>query len=242
MEQENNTQNNSFKQKILEKIETGEVKMRSKTFFFLRVSFLVVLAVMVFVLSVLLVSYILFSLKAAGHLYLLGFGFRGFYEFLLVFPWFVLIIDILLLVFFDWLVKRWKLGYHSPIIYLFSGSVVLIVLLGSIVDRTSFHQSMMYRAENRNLPMMSSFYNGLRKSHREYGIFRGFVTAIDMNTFTIKHSDYDIDSDDGLSRVVMPTNFDVRAILQVGDQVFIAGDVVNGEIRAYGIRKLNPDE
>ena len=232
------SQNNNIKEEIFKKIEAGEVSMTPKAYFVLKVALFIFVMFITFITSVLLVSYILFFVRAEGHLFLLGFGTRGFYEFVLVFPWILLLIDALLLLFFDWLLKRFRFGYHSPIIYLFLGTLAVITIFGCIIYRTPFHRNLMYKAEGNHLPFGAGMYDGLRKSHRKVGIFRGEVVTVSGNTFTIKYDDYDTPGDDAPLNIISPADVDVSTLLKPGDQVFVAGDLINGQIRAYGIRKL----
>ncbi len=235
---ETTSQNYNIKEKILKKIETGEVAMRPKAFFMLKVFLLLFIVLLTFIASILLVSYLLFSISVGGGIFLLGFGTKGFYEFILVFPWILLLINIGLLVILDLLLKRFKFGYNRPILYLFLISLVAITLFGFLINFTPFHSKLMHRAEGKRLPMFGGFYSGLRGSHKGQGIFRGIVASTSVDTFTLKRNDYDIDLDDFPIKVLTPPGMKVLSLLQVGDQVFIAGDLINGEIHAYGITKI----
>ena len=232
-------QNNSLTEQILKKIEVGEVSMKPKAYFIARVGLLMFVLVLTFLTSALLISYILFSIKAGGKIFLLGFGTRGLFEFVLMFPWLLLVINVILLLFLDSLLKHFKFAYNRPILYLFLGTLVVITLFGSLINFTPFHGSMMHRAEKRSLPMFGSLYSDIRKSHRENGIFRGIVATVSTSTFTIRHNDYDIDVDDSQLKVFTPSNVDISGLLHIGDEVFVAGDVINSEIHAYGIKKLD---
>lgn len=236
MENEQIKQNN-LRDAILQKIQKGEVKMKPKYFFVLKVVVLFVILFVTVVTSVLLVSYTLFSLRAGGQVFLLGFGKRGLYEFFLVFPWLLLGLNVALLIFLDYLLKRFKFAYHNPIIYVFLGSLVVITSFGSLVNFTSFHKSLMYRAEGIGLPVGGRFYQGLRKSHEEYGIFRGEVLSLATSSFFVREDRISEGQKEVVFTVVLPPQAKISEI-RVGDRVFVAGDVFDHEIRAYGIRKL----
>jgi hypothetical protein len=234
---ENQDQNN-LKEAILEKIQKGEVKMRPKAFFFVKVAFLVVVAFITFVVSVLLVSYTFFNLKAGGHLFLLSFGGRGFYEFFLLFPWFLLLVDVGLILFLDGLLKRFKFGYHNPVLYVFIGSILIVTVAGSFINMTSFHKNILQMAENKKLPIpgVGSFYSELHKSHKENGLFRGMIISVATSSFVLK-GDEDTSFD-----VYTPSNFDALTFFHVGDTVFVAGDVDGNTVHAYGIHLISKDD
>lgn len=235
-----NNENNNFKDELLHKIQCGEIKMRPKAFFVAKVAILIFISVITFIVSVLLVSYTWFVLSASGKLFLLSFGSRGMYEFLLLFPWFLLLIVVGLILALDWLIKRFRFGYHNPALIVFGGSLVVITIFGAVVNMTSFHRNMMRMAEQKNLPipMVPAFYSEIRKTYKDKGVFRGEVVSIATSSFHIKNSKYDSGGDIDGVEVSVPEGFDVRYILRIGDEVFIAGDFASGSIRAYGVKKL----
>lgn len=231
---------NKCKEQVLQKIQKGEVKMRPKAFFLAKVVILVTVAVITFIVSVLLMSYTLFSLRTGGQIFLLGFGRRGFYEFLILFPWFLLLIDVGLILGLDWLIKRFRFGYHNPVLFIFSGSLIIITIFGTVINMTSFHKNMMDLAEQKTLPVpgVGGLYTELRKTHKDRGLFRGEVISIATSSFYIKSSKYDTDNSETGLEVSVPKGFDVDYVLDIGDEVFIAGDLASGSIRAYGVKKL----
>ncbi len=236
---ETNPQNNNLKDQILKKIKSGEVAMRPRAYFVAKVLLVSFVVFITFITSALLISYILFSIKAQGGIFLLSFGTRGFYEFILVFPWILLLINIFLLIVLDLLLKHFKFCYNRPLLYVFLISLTTITVFGSLVNYTSFHQAMMSRAESQKLPMFGGFYKGLRGSHKNQGIFRGEVASTSVGSFTLKRNIYDDDLEDLPIQVFVPNGLDVSLMLRVGDQVFIAGDIVEGDIHAYGITIVN---
>lgn len=243
METETSQQNN-IKNQILDKIKSGEVNMKPKFYFKLRLIALIVTIFLTFILSITLVSYVLFSISIGGGMSLLGFGAKGIYHFFMALPWFILLLDVLLIVFLDWLLKSFRFGYNSSVLFLFVVTLVSITALASIINSTSFHKNLMYKAENNNLPVAGSFYIGLRKSHGNQGMFRGEIVSIEgTSTIYIKHNDFDIDDNDKIIRIIVPINTDITSFpLNIGDNIFIAGDVIDDEIRAYGLHKLTQDE
>lgn len=237
-------QKQNIKEEILQKIQNGEVKMRPKAFFIVKIAALIFVAFTTFVVSVLLVSYTWFNLKTGGHIFLLSFGGRGFYEFFILFPWILLVLDVGLIVLLDWLIKRFRFAYHNPVLYVFVGSLLLITIGGTVINMTSFHKSIMRRAEEKQLPIpgVSGFYTGLRKTHMESGLFRGEIISVATSSFFIKNGRYDMDDSTSSIEVITPDGFNVQMILSIGDEVFVAGDFADSSIRAYGVRKLTLDD
>lgn len=238
-----NQQLNKIKEQIFEKIKSGEVSMKSKYYFLIKIILLAVTIFVTFLLSAFIVSYVLFSIKTSGNVLLLGFGARGFYHFILTLPWIILSIDVILILFLDWLLKSFRFGYNSPVLFLFIGTLASITLLAYLINLTSFHNSVMRISEVRRIPVAGDFYRGLKKSHVGQGVFLGEVISINgTSTFYIKYSDYGRDANDTV-RVVIPEEFSVYSMsINPGDRIFIAGDKNPDEIRAYGFRKLTEEK
>lgn len=244
MENEN-IQPHNITNQILEKIKSGEVNMKPKYYFMLKLIALGVTIFLTSIFSTILVSYVLFSIKVSGQFFLLGFGIKGFYHFFMALPWLILILDMLLIVFLDWLLKGFRFGYNSPILMLFVFTLVAITILASLLNFTSFHNSLMQRAERKNLPLAGSFYDGLRKSHGSQGTFRGKIISIESTTtFSMMHNDFDMnDEDNNTVEVFVPDTVNMYAMSLVpGDQVFIAGERIPTGIQAYGIHKLTAEQ
>ncbi len=229
----------NLKEEILEKIRKGEVKMRPKAFFLAKIALLVFVAFVTFLVSVLLVSYTWFNLRAGGYILLLSFGGRGLFEFFILFPWFLLLIDVMLILFLDSLLKRFKFGYHHPVLFVFLASIFVITLAGSFVNMTSFHKNIMQMAENKKLPIpgVGGFYTGLRGSHEESGLFRGIIVSLATSSFVIRGRE-----GTATFQVFTPKGFGVITILNVGDTVFVAGDVDGNTVHAYGIRRISYED
>jgi hypothetical protein len=143
---------NDIKNQILEKIKSGEVNMKPKYYFILKLVALALTVFLTFILSTMLVSYVIFSIKISGQVFLLGFGAKGLYHFFIALPWFILFLDLVLIFFLDWLLKSFKFGYNSSVMFLFVVTLVSITVLASLINSTSFHRDMMIRAEGRGLP------------------------------------------------------------------------------------------
>lgn len=231
-------ENNKIAEKVLKRIEVGEVKMKSRTYFAFKVGILFVLIFFTFLTSVALLSYLLFSLKTGGSLFLLGFGTKGVYKFLLMLPWFLLCLNAVLLFFLDYLLKRFKFGYNSPFIYLFLGTLFFVTIFSYFINFTSLHRMVMHRAMEEGLPIGNRFYSEIRRSNKAQGIIRGEVVSIGDDFIIIKHMQYDRDG--GTEEKIMIQNgANLDNFIKVGDEVFVAGDIASGtQIRAYGVRRL----
>lgn len=161
----NTTQNNMDAIDIfLNKIEKNELESHSKTYFRLKLIAFVGLIVAIFVVSVLLISFIFFSMRTVGQTNAIGFDRQSFNLILLIFSWKLFLLDLVLIVFLSWLLRAFRFGYKIPGLYLLFGLFVILLAVGFVLDRdTPFHDRMMERADRNELPFFGEVYEGLRQ-------------------------------------------------------------------------------
>lgn len=230
---------NNIEDAVLRKIEDGDVKMTPKSYFIVKAVLLVLCVFCIFVFSVILVSFIIFSLNTRGDLFLLGFGARGIVKFILMFPWFLLSIDALLIILLDYLIRRFRFGYHSPIIYLFLSTLVFVTAFSYLVNFTSIHSRLSGFAKRNHVPLAGSMYDDINRSRRGEGIYRGVVTSVGDNYIILKHSDFDSDAPEDELKIMAPDGLDPRSFIHPGEEVYIAGDIASGTvITPYGMHKI----
>ncbi len=236
------SQPSGAKQSILEKIRKGDVKMRPKAYFILKIILVVFVSVCILVVSSLLMSFIMFSIGVSGKLFLLGFGWRGIVTFFALFPWGFSVIDVLLLFLFEWMLKQFRFAYHRPLIYMFLGSILLSFLAGFVINGFGVQDALLQQNDEHPIPVIGSLYEHVRMPSEKKDVFQGVVSSINGNVFTIQANDYDHDADDGIRKVVAPPDDQIGSSLKVGDKVFVAGDEQNGTIYAYGIKQIGPHD
>ena len=238
---------NELKKNILDKIESGEIKMHPKTYFVLKIVMLIVVALLVLLTSSFLLSFIFYSIRVSGRFFLLGFGWRGLGVFFLTFPWWILFIDIVFVLALEWLLKRFQFGYRNPIIYTLGGILLLTLLAAFGIEYSPLHAVLTQQEQHGQVPIIGGFYNQIRRPPHELGVFRGVVTSVSGNVFVLKNSDLDTDADDAtttiLLKIFLNTSVQAATLVNVGDNILVAGDRVGSEIHVYGFQKISePDE
>jgi hypothetical protein len=234
---------------VLERIQSGSVRMHSRAFFILQGAAIAALALVVFALSALVVSYVIFGLRINGHEALLGFGLRGAGLFLLVLPWPLIALDALMVALLAWMLRRFRFGYRNPSLYLGAALLVCAVALGFGFDQTThLHDRLLEATERDELPqIIETFYVDVRTATpTENGIYRGEVREVREDGIVISHDDGDDDGDDGTHFVKFPEGYEHEK-LEEGDRVYVAGDDDDAseededDIRAFGIREMEDD-
>ena len=229
----NQEQKNHISNKVLDKIKSGEVKMRPKIYFVFR-TILLVLGVLVSILSLIyLASFIIFSLRASGILFLPKFGFPGIGIFLNSLPWILILIVVILIIVLEIFTKRFTFVYRRPILYSLL-IIVFIVILGSfIIDRTPFHAGLFWRAQEGRLPAIGSVYRDIGVPKAD-NVHRGIVSETLEDGFAIETPRGEL----LVIVITSETRFLPEADIEEGDIVVIMGDKDNSTIEAFGIRKI----
>lgn len=231
----------SIKDKILTDIKSGEITMRPKIYFTLKIAALVLGTFAVVVISIFIFNFILFTIRISGQDNLLGFGPRGWEVFVRHFPWHLLVLDVALIIGLQWLLRQFKFGYKIPILYLLLGLLCITSVAGFALDRGTPFNDRLYQMRGQGLPPpLGGFYGRAnRPPPLGGGVCRCTIMAISGNVLTVQ----DNRSTSTLS-VILPAN-DPRATttsLKVGDMVLVAGDQKDGVINAFGVRKISPDD
>lgn len=236
----NMNENNNIKAQVLDQIKTGKINMRPRFYFILQVVTLMVVAFIILLISSFLVSFIIFSIVESGRMFMLGFGFRGFFMFFLAFPWFILLIEVILIAILEQLLKHFKFGYRTSLAVL-----VLIIFCASIglsiiIEYTPIHPTLLRSAEHKTLPFFGGFYRSIHRPSSADGFIRGSIFSIGTSSFLMIQVG---DSDDGstsaqTTNIILP-NAKAISGLSVGDMVLVVGEQFRDhQIHAFGIQKL----
>ncbi len=234
----NPTPHSDMKDRLLRKIDARELLMRPKIYFTLQVAALTLVAIAVLLVSIFIFNFIFFSIRINSRDSLLGFGPRGIWAFLAFFPWMFLLVDVVLVLVLEWLLRKFRSGNRIPALYLLFGLIGLTVVTGLFIDRaTGINDRMLLRSDEHLLPPpLDAFYGGARHHFApESGICTCIITAIDGTVVYLR----DADGTTTLT-AVLPLN-DPRAtttLLKVGDIVIVAGDRRGDEIKAFGVHRI----
>lgn len=232
MKMHQKTVNSDLKNTVLTKISTSEVKMRPRIFFIGQLIGLIIVGVSLLITIALLTSFIVFSIQMSDRFFLIDFGARGIKTFLFLFPWPLFFAAIILLILFIVLFRNYRFAYRTPMIYVSCGALIVSIIVGGIIHTTSFHNQLLRRAQMRQLPFVGGLYEQIRHPSEHRDIVRGRIINISFPLITIQNEENE------LILVRLPMSTANHKQLKVGDWVFVAGDLVDNELRAYGVRKF----
>lgn len=226
----------NLKDKILEEIKSGEVKMRPRLYFTLKLVAVIVLTTGILCISVFILNFIVFGLRVSEHEALLGFGGRGLLMFIALFPWALVLGDIILIACLRLLLRHFQFGYKFPTLHLLAGLFFLSAILGFVADRATPLNDRLQAHHDRLPAPLNNFYDDADdQPGRGSGICRCQIVSIDNNVLVVS------DTQDGSTtlRIVLPMDnpHATTSGLTIGDIVFIAGREHDGFIDAFGMRR-----
>ncbi len=223
----------SISESVLSKIKEGKVKMHSRIYFIFRMILLVLGLVGISAAAIFLVSFIFFSMRQGGSLFLPQFGFSGIKILFLSLPWILIFGAVALIVTSEFFAKHFSFVYRSPILYSFSAIALVIILMGVILNFTPIHMNLFLSAQEGKLPFAGGFY-------REFGapkisdVFYGSVLEIKDSGFiisTLREKELEVITDKN-TRILNKN-------INENDNIIILGKKNGQTIHAFNVKKVD---
>lgn len=230
----NNSQKSLLTGKALEKIKSGQVKMRPKAHFILKTALATFGFILIILFVLYLISFIVFTLRMSGIWFAPGFGFYGIKIFLFSLPWLLILTAIILILILEILIKYFSFAYRRPILYSILGIIALALLGSFVIGQIKIHPYLFKKSQERDLPIAGKFYRDFgagkfRNAHR------GVISEITDNGFFIETRHNEI-----LEIIITSeTRFPFGKDIKENDSVMILGERDNDTVRAFGVRKVN---
>jgi len=235
----NEEQQNTMRDAILGRIRSQKLHMHPRYYFYARVIALTLVSAGIFFVTAFICNFLLFSIRVNSSDSYLFFGPRGWAAFIQFFPWDLFAIDLLLVAALLWLLRQFKFGYKSPVLYIVLLLILVTVTAGALLDRaTDFNDRALNAADAHRLPgPVNIFYgNAHRLPPPGEGVCKCVVVSSEGGVLTV----YDLRASTTPFTVALPPN-DPRATtsgLEPGDVIFVAGQRIDGSVDAFGIRKI----
>ncbi len=215
--------------------------MHSRAYFIFRAALAGAAALLVLAGALFVLSFLFFSVHESGVGYLLEFGEHGIRAFAVLFPWTSLLLFVVFILILEMLVRRFEFSYRFPLLRIFLWILIIGIAGSMLIGFTPLHASLLSAADKDELPLLGPWYEQVHDSHVEQGVYRGDITAVAPAYFVISHNDTDNDSDEGTWSIVPPTGFSTGTIA-VGEKAYVAGQLKNGIVYAYGIHIVSDSE
>ena len=223
-----------IREKVLQAIRSGGVRMRPKWHFAVRAALMAAGAIILFLALLYLASFVLFVLRRTGVWFVPAFGPSGWYAFLRAIPWILVVVFLAFVATLEVLVRRYSFAYRRPLLISAFGIVLAVLLGGFILERMHFHGRFSGYAERNRLPFAGRLYREFGE-RRFRNVHAGTITALGEHGFTMENR-----GGEALTVVITPrTRLPFGMDFSAGDAVVVFGERDDHTVQAFGIRRVD---
>lgn len=235
MDKDKEVNKKQIREHILDAIKSSRIIMRPKWHFVLKAALMAIGGIILFLTLLYLASFILFVLRRTGIWFVPVFGARGWYAFLISFPWLLIGASAIFFIILEVLVRRYAFAYKRPLLFSLLGIVILVFVGVIIVDLTHVQGRFSRFTEEHRVPFARDFYH--RFGPPRFGnIHKGDITEITPVGFLMSESE---EGGESFSVIITPqTRLPFGAGFSIGDAVVVFGDRESSTIQAFGVRKV----
>ena len=225
---------NSIAEKVVSKIERGELKMRSRAYFIAKLLLVVGLLVLFFLLLLYFGSLIVFVLRINDILLFHGIGFYATRNILLSFPWYLVFLIFTLILLISVIGRKFKFVYRSPFIISLVAILIMVVVSSFLIEKSSLHYSFFRLAEKEKLPVVGKMYRNLGNINIDDAYF-GVILEKQNDFWTME-----LDSGKEVKLKVTEKTRGRRLYLQIeeGEKVLAIGELDEGVIDVVSFKVI----
>jgi len=218
---------------ILDQIKSGQVKMHSRTYFFLRTFLSVVLVMLVAFMAWFFFSLVLFSLQRHGAFYVPLFGLMGIKAFFLSFPWLVFGLGVVLFILLDKLMGNYSVAYRRPALYTLLGVMGIIILCIGFVHAVGFNTRLHEFILAEKFPGIAKLYE-LSEEPLSRSILLGRIEEITEEGYVILTGEGEM----AVLHTSPETRYPNGSDLKRGETVIVGVEKNGDSYSVYGVRKI----
>lgn len=230
-----NDQHPSLEKNVMEKIRSGRVHMRPRWKFVLSGALAALGGIILLLTLLYIASFAFFELRQSGALFVPVFGMRGVFAFFAALPVVLIVLLLLFLVILEVLVRRYRVGYRTPLLVSVLAVLAIVLAGGWALDQTRIHDDLMRQASlPGGLPAPLSMLYRPDSDHVQ-GIYHGTIVSMIPGGFLLSD-----DNGAGTTTILIDpsTRLPLGDQFTVGDQVVVFGDAASGTVHAFGIREV----
>lgn len=205
---------------IVDKITETKMQMHSRQYFIFQTIGKIVLTILSILLSIYIVSFVLYYLSINGAIYLTRFGFGGLLDLLQSLPLLIVTLALVSLIAVAVISTKYAISYRNPLIYSFVIVVATVVVLGAAVAQTPFHSSVgLLLKESGGFEFLPDELLEPRLAPIHHGLV-GIVEKIDPDYIVLR-------TETGrLVKVSLSEQLlaELENDLKIGDRILISGD------------------
>lgn len=174
-------------QKVIEKIRTSQVKMKSRLVFVLeRLSIKSVFGLLL-IIATLIISLMIFLIQQQSSSQLLGLGSKATSSFLSDLPWSWFFIAIIFILLATVILRKFTLAYRQTLKQSFISLAIIVILISSLLSLTGFHQGLAAKASELDISLLKSVYRrALTCDFDQEHLLIGKVISLDKEKRTVE--------------------------------------------------------
>lgn len=236
--QEKKSSSPDVRSEVLHKIHRDEVKQRSRSYHVLKTIVIVVGILFVFLLSVFIISFVVFLVRVNGATILPSFGIRGIGLFFASLPWLLILLAVAFIFCIELLSRRFSVSYKRPLLYTILGIVFVVAVLGFVFGRIGIHERLSSVSQKHDIPFAGEMYKKPGMKHPRGSVIGTVLERID-NGFLIETQKGETLEVHVSSKTHSPHG-DVFESFTQGDKIIIMGKRDGDTIEAFGIHLFPP--
>ncbi len=220
----------------MDAIRSGRVHMRPRWKFVLSAT-LAALGVVILLCTLLfIVSFAIFTLRQTGVLFTPDFGMRGLFKFFAALPLILIVIVRLFVIILEILVRRYRVGYRTPLLVSVGAILAIVVIGGYAVERTRVHEMLLRQARLPSGGLPPPIAGMYRADVRHVpGVFRGTIVSMISGGFLLVDEDVN-----GTTTVYLSpsTRTPPGASFAPGEEVVVFGSAASGTVHPGGVVQI----
>ncbi|MCX6758141.1 MAG: hypothetical protein NTX14_00350 [Candidatus Nealsonbacteria bacterium] len=233
----NQNNNSSINETVMQAVQSGMIKMRPKWHFILRAALAIIGSIVLALFALYLASFIFFMLLRTGAWFIPAFGFHAIVVFLISLPWLLILLTALFVIILEVLVRRYSFAYRWPLLYS-AIAIILIVLIGGFaVAKTPIHKHLIEYDQGNGPLCCGGVYRDMDRP-RSNDIHIGMIIEFTEDGFRLQ------DRGQENLRVVVSkkTRLPYGSDYSVKNVVVVFGPLHDNIIDALGVRRIEEME
>lgn len=222
----------------MDAIRSGRVHMRPRWKFILSGALAALGAVILLFTSLFIVSFSIFTLRQTGVLFVPVFGVRGVFTFFTALPLILIVLLVLFVVILEVLVRRYRVGYRTPLLVSVLTILIMVAIGGYAIDRTRVHEIMLRQARlpgGLPPPIAVMYRTGVQHIP---DVYHGTIVSTIPGGFLMVD-----DNGAGTTTVLVDPSTQMLpgSNFQLGEEVVVFGEDASGSVHALGIAHITDD-
>jgi hypothetical protein len=186
-----------------------------------------------------IVSFAIFTLRQTGMLFMPYFGAPGWFRFFAALPVVLVVLLLIFVLTLEILVRRYRVGYRTPLLVSVLAIFVIVGLGGYVVERTRVHEEILRQARLPGglPPPLAGMYRA--GAQHVADVYHGTILSMEPGGFEISD-----ENGAGTTTVLLSpaTQMPFGDLLQPGDKVVVFGDGDSTTVHALGIVRIDDQD